>query len=218
METRLIGGLYVPVEQIQEVDPGEYEDEYEDQQELPENATEHLCEACNDPICLEEDSAVVHVVVPSFQDDHIVYTPMLMHDGEPLARPLLFHFPCFENVGQEVSEIIADEPAIQEPHAALDCDYCQSTIRMGELLATVQLGEVIVSPRLAGTTTFQFAVNSDGSTAPPFTMCLSCVARMSEAIGVEDWEDITQKGECYLCMKGRCWRVGRCICTCHLEA
>lgn len=193
-----------------------YEPEEGDEVEVRENETETTCDGCGELLCLNEDIAIVQLVKPGLNEDtEVVFSPIMGEDGEPFLRTLYFHFPCYEMVGESIAEAVADAPPLTEPNAILDCDYCCSTIRLGETAGTVTLGELAISPRLKTTTTFVPVQDRDGSNLPPYVLCLSCVDQLAQESAIDEWAGVSQKGECSGCMKSKCWRAGRCICPCH---
>lgn len=191
------------------------EDEEEEEEGVGEPAG-FLC-GCGDGefIKLGEDIACVHLAVPYAEhDNEIGYSILLDSQGEPVAEPLFFRYECWENVGQELSEVVEDQPPQDDARAFLHCDYCASAIFMGEKCATVHLGEFGLSERL-GDVTF---IESDND---PYVICLPCVRLMVdstpdrfEAFGF--WKDhVCQFRECPICTQAHCWRAGRCFCKCH---
>ena len=192
------------------------EDEDEEDDEDSKGDTDIYC-TCGDEefIKLEEDIVVVHLVSPYLSTKgEILYNILQLDDGEPNMEPLIYKYECWENVGEELSEAVEDQPPVEEASDCLTCDYCSSSIRMGELCAAVHLGEVVTSERLPPSTTF---IASDDS---PYVICLSCVRIMvgsdiERFEGFQLWGDVSQNGECPICTRARCWRTGRCLCKCH---
>ena len=192
------------------------DEEEEDDEEDSEGDTELYC-TCGDEefIQIGEDVAIVHLVSPYLSiKGEIMYNILFLDEGEPVAEPLIFKYECWENVGQELAEAVEDQPPIEEASSLLDCDYCGSSVRMGELCASVHLGEVCVSEKLPPTTTFVCADDS------PYVICLSCVRLMigseiDRFEGFQLWGNVSQKGECQVCTRARCWRAGVCVCKCH---
>lgn len=216
METRLIGGLYLPVELPKKEKQEEQElDEIDDELTLEDaEATEHSCAECETYIGFNDDIVLLMRVRPSVVEGDLTFDPIWEED--PALDPHMFmHYECFEHVGEEVAEAAGDEPPLDEEHAILHCDYCSANIRMGEICVTATLGEIALSARLTNTTTFVQAVEKDNSVAAPYVICLPCTFHLVEISGLLSWSDLSQKGECYFCTKARCWRAGRCNCDCH---
>lgn len=207
-----------------ELDEELEEDEDEEEDERIGESTGILC-GCGDEefVRLREDVAVVHLAYPyASHEGEIYYSLILLDDGEPVVEPLIFRYECWENIGQELAEAVEDAPPWEEPGAVLFCDYCSSSIRMGEKCATVHLGEIDMSERDRGTTTFVPAVDEDNNEEDPYIICLPCVRLMvSSTIDrfevFQLWEDlVSQNDECMHCTNAHCWRIGRCPCKCHV--
>lgn len=220
MATTVRGGIYIPEEDQEAMAfvPEDDEDEltlrgeHELFYELGMEGDGHgfFCAHCDSEIEIDADIALVQYVMPYINGAEITYVTLSNDEGEPVVPPLYFGFSCWENMGQDIAEMVADEPPLEEEWAALSCDYCRCSIRMGEKCCTVTLGEIAQSQRAKDTTTF---VPTDGG---PYVMCLVCATRMVDLLQRDDeWTDISQNGECYFCTKARCWRVGRCMCNCH---
>jgi hypothetical protein len=191
------------------------EEECEDGEEG--DYSELLC-GCGDEefIKLEEDIVCVHLAMTYTSPDSQVHYMILQDEyGEPVAEPLFFRYECWENVGEELSEAVEDRPPWDEPGSVLCCDYCQSSIRMGEKCATVHVGEIGMSERTKDTT----FISSDDD---PYVICLPCVALMlgseiDQFQAFQLWDGhIAQNNECPLCTQARCWRIGKCTCKCHV--
>jgi hypothetical protein len=195
----------------------EEEAEEEDEEEDGE-ITGLLC-GCGDEefIRLDEDVVCIHLAFPySTPSGEILYNILQDDEGEPIVEPLFFRYECWENVGQELAEAVEDQPPQTESGSILTCDYCSSSIRMGEKCATVHLGEINVSERLESTTTF---TSSDDD---PYVICLPCVVLMANT-EVDVFEafqlwggHVSQNDECSLCTQAHCWRIGKCSCKCHV--
>lgn len=202
--------------------PAQEEEQYEADEDaddyIPPDATENFCESCGEVICLGEDIVLIHVA-QVFMDNaaDLRYEPVLCDDGDPEIAPLFLKTECYENVQQEITEALIDVPPMEEPHAVISCDCCGSSIRMGEKLGLVKQGRIEMSPRLRNTTTFVTTLLEKGVELSPGLLCLTCTHHVGEALGLEDWDEISQNGECHHCMKSRCWRVGRCMCSCHMK-
>lgn len=208
------------LEAIQRADPGpvqfrtpaneEEGCEEEDDDDLPE-PTELLCLNCMEPIAIDEDAALLQLVEPFWDEAEakIKYMVILDNDGEPQLEPVFLDFHCYEDLVEEVKQMDEDVPPREELGSALTCDFCQSSIRMGEKCLTLQIGEVIRDKRLSETTSFL-------ASAEPDLLCLSCGHGVMETAGVEDvGTSLSQNGECADCTRATCWRRGRCMCRCH---
>lgn len=192
----------------------EAEEEPEEEDDGVGGATDIMCGCSDEFITIGEDIVCVHLILPYVLDGTIQYNIVQLDDGEPAKEPLFFTYECWENVGEDLGEAVEDLPPVVEQGAILDCDYCGSSIRMGEFCASVHLGEITLSERLTNTTTF---IMSDDT---PYVICIACIRLMiSSSIDrfepIEQWGDVSQNGECLTCTSARCWRVGVCLCKCH---
>lgn len=171
-------------------------------------------------ITIGVDAVCLHVVSPYLSNNGgILYDLLQDDDGEPFMEALFFRFECWEEVGEVLTEMVEDTPPVEDPASCLSCDYCDSSIRMGELCVSVHNGEIAFSDRLPTTTTFNACDDA------PYIICLSCVRLMVESDqailevftlwGSSETGALSQKGECALCTRARCWRAGMCTCKCH---
>ena len=210
----------------------EEEEEFDEEEEehVGLEPTEMLCGSCQEFIQLREDITVIHLSMPYIDiRGEVVFTVLLDDEGEPQAEPLFYGYECWENVGQELAECLADAPPVEEDGALLTCDFCNSSVRMGEKCATIHLGEFIKAERQRGRSGpfFSQPAPEPGSTFLPAdeipgVICLSCVQTM--VTNVSDrfaafgmWDHVSQNGECRFCTTARCWRIGRCMCDCHVR-
>lgn len=183
-------------------------DGYEPDEEDRDDSDCHVCAHCLDAIPQDGGAVLVMLCLPHFADE-VHYFPLLDDEtGEPEVEPLFFHLDCWDEVLENIEELTEDEPPVEEPDSMLTCDCCQSSIRMGERVATISTGEFEKSQRLGG---LLFIENE----VAPDVMCLPCASRMADAAEIDPWTHINQNGECYTCMRARCWRKYRCTCDCH---
>ena len=188
------------------------ESEEEEEEAQP---TDMVCGGCLESITLGEDVALLQLVVPYINEKGIQYAILFDDQGEPEAEPLFFSYECWENTAESIAEAIADAPALEEPGSVLECDYCKSSVRMGEKCVAVQLGELITSERRPPRSWEEEVTTFLPTDDQPYILCLSCTRTFIELEEVEIWTHISQNGECPLCTRGRCWRVGKCTCKCH---
>jgi len=158
---------------------------------------------------------LLKLVKPKLQGGVFVYNNAVDEDGDMEIEALLMHAECFDILWFNLRETARDCPPREEVTAALTCDACESSIRMGEKMIGIYTGHLQVS-RL-GDVTYRASADEEGNEDPPMTMCLSCALIASEVDSIDGWNVLSQNGECDTCTKARCWRAGRCVCECHLE-
>lgn len=173
------------------------------------------CRWCNNPLDFDEDIVLLKLVKPKLQGGVFVYNNAVDEDGDMEIEALLMHAECFDILWFNLRETARDCPPREEVTAALTCDACESSIRMGEKMIGIYTGHLQVS-RL-GDVTYRASADEEGNEDPPMTMCLSCALIASEVDSIDGWNVLSQNGECDTCTKARCWRAGRCVCECHLE-
>lgn len=201
-----------------------WHDDVEDEEEEDEyQETPSTCASCDDVIDTGMEIFVMQLVNSYFDVNSQIQLFVLMdEDGEPEIDPIFFDFTCFEDRADGLSKRVKTGliKTINEPHSVLHCDYCQSSIRIGEKFFAVELGELQLSDRAPDTFSFSNTENM------VWNMCLECSLHLlvHEAgifSPIEIFRDhnpencLSQNGECGHCTLAKCWRVGRCECRCH---
>lgn len=191
----------------------DYEEEDLTDDEIDPCATTIECEVCGEFVSFEEDVVLLQVACPSISEHHHIQFHAFLDDAsEPVYSPVHLHMSCYEMLAEELASIIQDVPPFEEYGQPFHCDYCRSTLRMGELLIGVDVGEVALSRRRQ-LPTFVPAIGNE-----TMVMCLACAVRLAmDETGIEIWEGLGQAEECPVCTIDRCWRrgVGGCRCDCH---
>lgn len=182
----------------------------EEQDEGTEDGCGIECLHCNDELTHNTDVACIELVIPYMNAaPPIQYMLVVDDEGEPKLPAAFLEYDCFETVGEELSSQLEDVPPVIEHDPALTCDYCNSSIRMGEICISIHLGEIVESGRLNSST----FVPVEG---PPYIACMRCARKIYDICEIDGYEDtLTQHGECGGCTDATCWRVGRCMCACH---
>lgn len=185
-----------------------------EEEEDEEYETPMACAHCDDPIDTGMEIFLLQLVYPYFdRDTNLQMMVMIGDSGEPAMEPVFFDFTCFEDRAEELGELVksGDILTFDEPHSVLHCDYCQSSIRIGEKCLSIESGELQLSERAPDTPKFE---NTDNML---WTMCLSCALHLLVYdFGADEPNDVlSQNGECRTCTQHRCWRIGRCACRCH---
>lgn len=179
---------------------------------LKEHIPSFSCENCFADVELYKNTYAAEIVEPYTNRDLRFSFDQVDVEGDPFSSTLFFHEDCFDQALAELRETVGDNLPIEEVTGALYCDTCGSSIRMRERTMRVVAGEMVPSVRLQQVE--QFSVDDEASV---LLVCMPCAATLMDLMEIEDWTELTQNGECRLCTKGRCWRVGRCLCSCHVE-
>lgn len=172
----------------------ELEDEEEDH-ELPEDfwyRTHLVCASCEEYLHFDEETIAVvvvqgqYVVLPDDQTGkpkgRIEFYAVLDEEEDFAYEPILLHFNCWEELGDEFQQLIADEPRLRSgPTDICLCHFCHKGIGPFQEFARVILGELIVSERRKQTT---FKEVEGGSPEP---VCLECMGRINEQC-IELWK------------------------------
>lgn len=166
--------------------------------------TEHSCAACAETLCYTDEAVVITVVAPTIEAGNFYYAPAESDDGDFLYEPRFCCYECWEDVGNEVAELLENTPPIEEITAVVVCRLCKSGICLGELMGLVTMGELQCSqrsPEIAATTIF------DAQDPDPTPVCIACLRRISEEF-LDLWETVGQGDECEEGTDIRCWRHG----------
>jgi len=166
--------------------------------------TEHVCSACADTLCYTDEAVVITVVVPTIQGHEFVYAPAESDDGDFLYEPQFACYECWEDVGNEVAELLENTPPIEEITAVVTCRICKSGICMGELMGLVTMGELQCSqrsPEFSATTIFE------PQDPDPTPVCITCLSKLSDEY-LDLWDSVSQGDECREGTDIRCWRLG----------
>jgi hypothetical protein len=166
--------------------------------------TEHRCAACDDPLCLTEEVVVITVVLPVIEATNFFYAPAEADDNDFLYEPRFCCYECWEDVVNELSEMLDNTPPIEEISAVVLCSVCKSGICLGEVMGLGTMGEFQCSqrsPEIAATTIF------DAQDPDPTPICVACLRKLSEDY-LDLWESVGQGDECQEGTEIRCWRHG----------
>lgn len=211
----LYGGQHQVVahETMYESRPCDYSEAVEEEDDEEDDSTA-LCMQCMEPIKLGHDVTLTELVMPFIPENEpnkILYEVLLDGENEPILEPIFFDHSCFDDLEEALGEQVRDQPPFEEPGCVLTCDYCNSSIRMGERCLRVTMGELDHSRLRDGSTTFS-------SAGHPNVMCAACAHILYAAADLEGCDSVlSQNGECEGCTKSKCWRQGRCMCRCHFE-
>jgi len=175
--------------------------------------TEETCTTCEEPLRFAEEVAQVGISHAFHNGREVIVIPLLQEEGDYSYEPHFLDFNCFENLGEQLREMVKDAPPIKHEEALLYCDYCDCAICEWEIFGTVYLGEIHVSPRKP----YGYTIPTFVSSSPdPYVICIGCLLLLNEhEVELWDQEDLNQVGECSECTHARCWRNEGCSCQCH---
>lgn len=165
--------------------------------------TDHGCAACAETLCFTDEVVVITIVVPTIEGTEFKYAPAEADDGDFLYEPRFCCYECWEDVGNELAELLENTPPIEEITAVTLCKICKSGICMGEITGLVTMGELQCSqrsPDIAATTTF------DAQDPDPAVLCVSCMQKLSDQY-LDLWESVGHADECAEGTDIRCWRL-----------
>lgn len=169
--------------------------------------TEFPCVCCGEFIAFAEEAHVATIVVGNLLEQGMQYRPLVFSDNDFLYEPVFFCSHCWDASREELAELTRDVPPINDDFNVIDCNFCRSGIRNGEVLGLCTQGEVLQSRRSpngnSGGTTFQ--CTSDD----PDIMCIGCINKLSKDVVDHMWnEPVRQYHECAEGTDIRCWRNG----------
>lgn len=171
--------------------------------------TDHECAACSDKI--EVDSEIVCITVVAFEpvtletgEVSIRATPVSADDGDFLYEPRFLEYECWEDVVDELYNLLNDNPPIIEDGAVASCRICESSILPNEVTGLATKGEIQWSPR---TPEYIATHTFDAQDPRPDAICISCLKKLS-AEYLNLWDSVEQGEECSEGTDIRCWRHG----------
>lgn len=176
------------------------------------------CACCTQEVEASEEAVFLQIVQAQSINEKIEYYPVLKDsDGDYQFSPLFVHLDgCWEDVQEGIHEKIEDTPPVEDAYSLLPCTSCGSGIREWEYFALGQHGEFHCSPHTPGHAPVYAFVPWGGKDEKRIHTCLACIAKISEDT-LDDWDDVSQIGECAFCTHARCWRDPSCSCFCHME-
>lgn len=174
--------------------------------------TTQICSECGELLTFTEEIYLLQIMQPHLQEGRGALNPVLDdEDDDFVYEPHFLHFECWESVVEELRKTVEDKPPVADAQSPFACPVCESGIREWELVGVATIGELHVSKRAP---TGQHGEDFQ-TIGPPDVFCLPCLHNINLEI-TEFWnEQLSQEGECELCLFGRCWRDDTCSCTCH---
>lgn len=176
------------------------------------------CACCQQDIETED---IISLQISQIQkiEGKIQFFPILNElNGDFQYPPLFIHLDaCWKDVQDGAAEKVEDLPPVTSFGDLITCEFCHSGIRESEYLAFGEYGELHISIRQPDVNRMSYVFQPwKGRDIHEVTICLSCVTRIGEGI-LEDWDGVSQMGECVFCTYSHCWREINCSCFCHHE-
>lgn len=168
--------------------------------------TGHYCSGngCQEPLLFEDEVFLLLTEYPKIEDHFHLELAVDQH-GDYLYEPCFFCFSCWERAEEDLRERTVDVPPISDDYGILECSVCQSSIRLDEIMGTVQLGELQYSQRAPDEKLApKFKVNGDKK-----IVCIDCLQKLNTDIVDTLWVNpVQQVTECSEGISLRCWRHG----------
>lgn len=177
-----------------------------------EEHVDNVCASCGDDetIGYGEEVVLLQIVQPQVVRGGRYFRPVMGEMGDFAFDPYFFHFTCWENFYEDITEASEDSPPRIDAASPFHCHACHSGIREGERAGSFTLGEFYISQRTPnGERSARFHPNGE-----PELLCLYCLLLGNEN-SLEMWEELSEKGECIDCTQACCWRLPACDCVCH---
>jgi hypothetical protein len=193
-------------EEEEEEDPGEWA--------IPNMG----CASCGETLHYTEEIFHISVCYAVNNGTETIIAPYICDEGEfegdYYYEPLFFEFSCWEDVMEELREMVDDAPPVNHKDELLACDFCKCSICEFENFATAYIGEVHVSKRMPN----GMPASIFETISKPYIICIGCLNLINDH-SIDLWdEELSQTGECQECTHARCWRwEAGCSCPCHAE-
>lgn len=182
--------------------------------------TDVPCSACDEKLSFTEEVVLIQVIQPVLHEGGVVYHhPVVDEYGDYLYWPHVLHFSCWENIYNEVQEMVENAPPIEDHYSPWKCGCCGSGIRSNEYALSWALGEYHASRRQPQTGDARPRQNLRFEQAcDPVLMCLYCANLLNDH-SLRLWDEgVTMNEECTDCQLLRCNRYAACGCRCHQRA
>lgn len=180
--------------------------------------TDLECACCTQEIEATEEVIFLQIVQAQRTSNGVEYYPVLKDsDGDYQFAPLFLHLDgCWKDVKEGILEKNQDAPPVEVTAPVLICTCCGSGIREWEYLAFGQPGEFYCSPHTPSKKPVYTFGPWGGKDEERTHVCLACITKIGEET-LDDWDEVSQIGECVFCTHARCWRDVSCSCFCHMD-
>lgn len=167
-------------------------DETDEELGLLEKADEQFyagraCDLCGEEFYFTDEVFLLEVAEAAEENGVFFHDHMTNEEGEYLYVPYVMHLVCWEEVLEEVDEIIADQPVVETDEFIEKCSRCRSGIGNFDPFIASTFGELRMSPRQPnGEPTAMF---TKLSTMTP--VCIPCITHVIEDY-FEEWEELLE--------------------------
>jgi len=173
--------------------------------------TPHICASCEEQLFTTDELVLIQAVYPNVVDGEVQFYQLDDGFGHFEYEPMFLHLDCWEELAEELYELMEDAPPMLDVLSLFECTVCKSGIRPWETSCLVTPGELRHSPRSpTGNPMFYF----DPCLGDATLLCASCTVRLNEEV-FEMWENFSHNGECPEGTHKRCWRWGECSEVCQ---
>ncbi len=175
--------------------------------------TGRFCAVCGEELGFDEfvDGWRMCRIVWNEEQSQLELCPVLDTNGHPALANLWFHNGCYEEIKDALTEIQRDEPPYIDLDECFSCDQCGGSIGVDEHVVEIMEGTFAEGKR--GLPSLERTTHNNVVWCVP---CINEVTFIGEIIN-DGWAELSEHGECHLCMKGRCWKNEKttCKCGCH---
>lgn len=148
--------------------------------------TGHVCDCCGEWLYYNDEVIVLEISECAKDPTGPKWQPIYGEDGDYQYAPYLMHLECWEEIIEEVKELLEEhEIGMEADHPVLPCWVCSSDIAAFEPYAAASFGELQVSQRCPSNK----SVDRIQRMGHPKAVCLACVSYAAPT-HFEAWEDL----------------------------
>jgi hypothetical protein len=151
------------------------------------NESAHACAYCKEDIHSVEELKLLQVVYVDCVNNETAFYTIDNGWGEYEYKPQLFHFMCWEEIQEELVDILDGQESLFDPDGpcVCTCNGCAVSINPWEIVGIISFGELRRSKRTPnGESTFYF----DDCNSVPDVLCSSCLAATNHEV-LEMWTE-----------------------------
>lgn len=170
------------------------------------NESEHACAFCSEDIHSVEELQMLQVVYPNLPNGKVEYYDIESDSGGYQYQPRFFHLQCWEEVEEQLNEILEEYDPFADETGICECCICGAGILAWETTGLLSFGELRRAQRMPnGESTFYF----DECNVDPRVICIACLWTINHEL-VKLWDEVNHNGECEEGTLYRCWRDSNC--------
>jgi hypothetical protein len=147
--------------------------------------TQHQCPCCQEMLVYTDEIFLLEVTQAAQDGGQILTEPLLGIDGDYQFEPYMLHFQCWEEMQEQIQDMVRDQPPMECEDGILYCSCCKSTIGNFEPFVAVTFGEIQVSQRTPNGEPADKMLRL----APMDPVCLACIVNVFEE-NFDDWEEL----------------------------